>query len=201
MEEAVIQAQKQALRAEIEATFGVILVDGTPGNRTNAAGTVLTGTVSTFTLEQLQDLKRILGLLPPAWRGSMSGVTIKAFGVVNRQTPSGSGLIAGVYWWGAAEIWMSQLAGSQRAGWAGTLVHEMTHLLSCKDPTVNERWRAAFWGGNRAPPPPPVTPSPTDYGATNAEEDMAESVMIFVQMPDRLDPARRQFIERFIFPR
>jgi hypothetical protein len=79
---------------------------------------------------------------------------------------------------------------------AGTTVHEMTHAFQNKNLAIERQWETQFWNGNS-----PKSSSVSDYGNTNASEDMAESVREYWQNGAAMkssQPERYQFVKQFV---
>lgn len=77
-----------------------------------------------------------------------------------------------------------------------TIVHEMTHCFQFTNRAVMSQWANTFWKNNK-----PVTTSPTSYGNTNAYEDFAESVRLYVAAGKALmarDRSRYEFIRKYV---
>lgn len=77
-----------------------------------------------------------------------------------------------------------------------TIVHEMTHCFQFSNMKVMNQWVTSFWKDNK-----PIKSSPTTYGNTNAYEDFAESVRLYVANGQQLkayDSSRYEFIKKFV---
>jgi len=77
-----------------------------------------------------------------------------------------------------------------------TIVHEMTHCFQFSNMTVMNQWASSFWKNNK-----PIKSSPTSYGNTNAYEDFAESVRLYVAYGKQLksyDSTRYEFIKKYV---
>lgn len=98
-----------------------------------------------------------------------------------------------------------------RKGWQGTIEHELSHALVEKQNIGkfvkamdfwSSRYRAAYDSRDDARSDG-VEPPPTDYGASNANEDLAESLMFYFQDPTTLStsyPDRYRFIQENVAP-
>ncbi len=77
-----------------------------------------------------------------------------------------------------------------------TIVHEMTHCFQFKNMSVMNQWASTFWKNSK-----PIKSSPTSYGNTNAYEDFAESVRLYVAYGKQLkayDSTRYEFIRKYV---
>ncbi len=94
----------------------------------------------------------------------------------------------------------------------GTAAHEFAHALlnnfdprTCTqypDESANpliQQFRSATGWNTAGTVPSTVTPPPTEYGATNSQEDLSESVMLYLYSPSTLkakSPERYEFVKK-----
>ncbi|MBF0409007.1 MAG: hypothetical protein HQM10_16790 [Candidatus Riflebacteria bacterium] len=96
------------------------------------------------------------------------------------------------------EIMIMDIACRNSEEFKATLVHEMAHnyVAKANHSNIQDAWDNQFWNGNQ-----PRTPSATDYGNTNSQEDLAESVSQYWANPEILsknNPERYEFIKKYI---
>jgi hypothetical protein len=195
--ETTTETPEQKLRRELEATYGITLRDQVDASINTASGNTYSGTKASFSLAQLQAMKKYLAKLPKKWKDALRGQTFCAFASIKKASAPKS-VLYGVAFRKEKQVWVAETSNGDIYGWEGTFVHEVTHVLHHVDWSLAEAWAKEFWAGKMSPPPPPTTPAPTDYGETHAVEDLAESVMIYYLDPGKLDKARRDFIAKHI---
>ena len=96
-------------------------------------------------------------------------------------------------------------------GWKGTIEHELSHALVEKQVIGKYVKEMAFWKSRykaayksrTAAQTDGVEPPPSDYGASNANEDLAETMMFYFEDPTTLSttyPLRYAFIRDNVAP-
>ena len=176
-----------AAAAEIKAKYGVTLLNGkkwTSEWEVAAPGT--------WTSKQAADLAALLAKIPARFRTCTTGIAMQQSLKDKEDGHEFSGL-------GGDPI----LISSNSIGADGFIsleelaVHEMTHRFQDKYPDVERLWNDKFWPNGKQ-----TRASITDYGNTNAAEDMAECVATFFVNPEKLkqqDPERYEFVKNNIW--
>ncbi len=161
----------------IRAQFGIIMENGT----------------AQWALNTLKTVYNAFAKLPSSFFGRTQ--TVQRIST----TPLGSGVMGYVNTGAPGKIYITDL-GAQ-LDLAGTLVHEMTHCFQFNGniSTMNT-WSQQFWGARNSYSGQAqyATAPPTEYGKTNAYEDMAESVRVYFASSASLkqrDPARYEFVK------
>jgi hypothetical protein len=83
----------------------------------------------------------------------------------------------------------------------GTIVHELTHFLMDDHREAFLKATGGYWIDADNSDPSKGEAPVSDYGKTNASEDLAESVMFFVVQPDKLAkdcPKRFEFVKQAV---
>ena len=117
-------------------------------------------------------------------------------------TPLGSGIAGYVNSGQPSKIYITDLGSNWDL--VGTLVHEMAHCFQFNgNMGVMNQWFGKFWGSRNAYNGQMSYNSepPTEYGKTNAYEDMAESVRLYYMSPGSLkskSPERYAFVKQYI---
>lgn len=165
----------------IKQKYNVTLVDGK-----NWDGEWEYATSGQWNSEKTKILEETLGKLPQGFLGNA-----KSFALQDRvyDAEDGSELL-GI---GGEPIILS----NNDDDFAGTVVHELTHRFQGSNPDAMRLWAQTFWPNGVL-----KSSSASDYGNTNPAEDMAESVRVFFQDPEKLkasDPERYEFVKNYIW--
>ena len=161
----------------IRTQFGVIMENGT----------------AQWALNTLKTVYNAFAKLPASFLGRTQ--TVQRIST----TPLGSGVMGYVNSGTPGKIYITDL-GSQM-DLAGTLVHEMTHCFQFNgNMSTMNAWSQQFWGARNSYTGQYqyTTAPPTEYGKTNAYEDMAESVRLYYASSAALkqrDPVRYEFVK------
>ncbi|PKL43077.1 MAG: hypothetical protein CVV41_11780 [Candidatus Riflebacteria bacterium HGW-Riflebacteria-1] len=175
-----------AAAAQIKAKYGITMLDGKSWkDEWNSA------TADKWTQQQLAQFAAIMEKLPAGFRGCTKGFAMQ------KDLRDNDGNEAGGL--GGDPIMISSKAVVEE-GWtsmASLVVHEMTHQVQAKQPDVLRQWAAKFWPNGKL-----AKSSITDYGNTDAGEDMAECVAEYFTNPEKMrqhDPERYDFIKNNIW--
>ncbi|NLI77288.1 MAG: hypothetical protein GX442_12700 [Candidatus Riflebacteria bacterium] len=172
--------------AEIRSTYGIDPQNGNAGSFSDG----MSMTAGTWSDKDLNDMKACLAKLPACFRDTFKGPLIKNGKITSSDS---EGEIYGFYDYENKTLHVSQFCNTDEGSIVPTLVHELTHAFQDKNPGVEKEWTTQFWNGNS-----PKTSSVSDYGNTNAAEDMAESVREYYQNGASLkasDPTRYEFVK------
>ncbi|EKD81959.1 MAG: hypothetical protein ACD_39C01550G0004 [uncultured bacterium] len=172
--------------AQIKAKYGITILDGKSWkDEWNSA------TAEKWNAQQLAEFAAIMEKLPAGFRNCTKGFAMqKDIRDNDGNEPSGLG--------GNPIMISSKAVGT--GGWvsmASLVVHEMTHQVQAKNPDVFRQWAAKFWPNGKQ-----TRASISDYGNTDAGEDMAECVAEYYTNPEKLkqhDPERYEFIKQSVW--
>ncbi|OGK13333.1 MAG: hypothetical protein A2W80_19535 [Candidatus Riflebacteria bacterium GWC2_50_8] len=175
-----------AAAAQIKTKYGITILDGKAWkDEWNSA------TAEKWSAQQLAEFTAIMEKLPTGFRNCTKGFAMQK-DIRDNDGNEPSGL-------GGDPIMISSKAVAN-GGWismANLVVHEMTHQVQAKNPDVFRQWAAKFWPNGKQ-----AKASISDYGNTDAGEDMAECVAEYYSNPEKLkqhDPERYEFIKNNVW--
>ncbi|MBU1105753.1 MAG: hypothetical protein KKB51_03710 [Candidatus Riflebacteria bacterium] len=180
-------ASTLAAAAEVKAKYGITLVNGS-----NFTSNWETAAPGAWTSQQATAFAALMAKIPANFRVCTNAVAMQ----LNLKDKADGHEFAGL---GGDPILLS----SNALGTNGYItleeltVHEMTHQFQEKHPDVENLWTSKFWPNGQQ-----TRASITDYGNTNAAEDMAECTAIFFMNPELLrqqDPERYEFVKNNIW--
>jgi len=160
------------LKAEISATYGISATDGK--DETYPSGEHWTAGI--WSESELVTLKELLAKFPEVF--SSKTKTIYRTGKFYEKDGSEATDTMGFFNPQDRTVHIMDHPWARGATYAqGTMAHEMTHAFQAECPDVMASWKTQFWPSGTTP----KSPSPTEYGNSQPTEDMAESVMTYVQ--------------------
>lgn len=176
-----------AVATEIKAKYGITLVNGS-----KFTSEWETADPGVWTSKEAADFAALMAKIPDKFRACTAAVAMQQ----NLKDAADGHEFSGL---GGDPILISDNAIGTNGYMTidELVVHEMTHQFQDKYPDIESLWNDTFWPNGKQ-----SRASITDYGNTNASEDMAECVATFFVNPELLrkqDPERYEFVKNNIW--
>ncbi len=171
------------LKAQLQEQYGIEARDGS----------------GTWSSRECERLLKLFPVLPENFRSCTSTI------VRGKVHPKGTKILGCVNMQENQDV--VHIFDSGMADMQANVLHEMTHCFEARNPKIMKAWAKTFWerkywifgdwrvkkGGEKPP---------TQYGYVNAQEDMADSVKLYVFQPEwfkQACPVRYEFIRKNVF--